>query len=288
MPSGTGVGPFASAHPSRFFDVGIAEGHAVTFAAGLATRGLRPVCAIYSTFLQRAYDNIIHDCAIQSLPVIFAMDRAGLVGEDGETHMGLYDIAYLLAVPNVTVTAPKDGTEMLALLKTGLSHDAGPFSLRYPRDVVPAPVPATSEIAPVPFGTWEVLRQGSDVAILAVGTMVGTSLQAAERLAADGLDVTVVNCRFLKPHDEVTLAAILAHRRQILVVEEGTMINGFGAYIGAVIERQEPSVRVHVHGVPDRIIHAAPRARQLAMLGLDAEGIARRVRALHESEALAG
>jgi 1-deoxy-D-xylulose-5-phosphate synthase len=288
MPSGTGVGQFATAHPSRFFDVGIAEGHAVTFAAGLATRGLRPVCAIYSTFLQRAYDNIIHDCAIQSLPVIFAMDRAGLVGEDGETHMGLYDIAYLLAVPNVTVTAPKDGTEMLALLKTGLSHDAGPFAFRYPRDVVPAPVPAATDIAPVPFGTWEVLRQGSDVAILAVGTMVSASLRAAERLAADGLDVTVVNCRFLKPHDEVTLAAILAHHRQVLVVEEGTMVNGFGAYIGAVIERQEPSVRVHVHGVPDRIIHAAPRARQLAMLGLDAEGIARRVRALHETEALAG
>jgi 1-deoxy-D-xylulose-5-phosphate synthase len=288
MPSGTGVGQFATAHPSRFFDVGIAEGHAVTFAAGLATRGLRPVCAIYSTFLQRAYDNIIHDCAIQSLPVIFAMDRAGLVGEDGETHMGLYDIAYLLAVPNVTVTAPKDGTEMLALLKTGLAHDAGPFAFRYPRDVVPAPVAAATDIAPAPFGTWEVLRQGTDVAILAVGTMVSTSLQAAERLAADGLDVTVVNCRFLKPHDEVTLAAILAHHRQVLVVEEGTMVNGFGAYIGAVIERQEPSVRVHVHGVPDRIIHAAPRARQLAMLGLDAEGIARRVRALHETEALAG
>jgi len=288
MPSGTGVGQFASAFPSRFFDVGIAEGHAVTFAAGLATRGLRPVCAIYSTFLQRAYDNIIHDCAIQSLPVIFAMDRAGLVGEDGETHMGLYDIAYLLAVPNVTVTAPKDGTEMLALLQTGLAHDAGPFSLRYPRDVVPAPVPATSEIAPVPYGTWEVLRQGSEVAILAVGTMVRASLAAAERLAADGLDLTVVNCRFLKPHDEVTLAAILANHRQILVVEEGTVINGFGAYITAVIERQEPAVRVHTHGVPDRIIHAAARARQLAMLGLDAEGIARRVRALHESEALAG
>jgi 1-deoxy-D-xylulose-5-phosphate synthase len=133
-----------------------------------------------------------------------------------------------------------------------------------------------------------VLRQGSDVAILAVGTMVGTSLQAAERLAADGLDVTVVNCRFLKPHDEVTLAAILAHHRQILVVEEGTTINGFGAYIAAVIERQEPSVRVHTHGVPDRIIHAAARSRQLAMLGLDAAGIARRVRALHETEALAG
>jgi 1-deoxy-D-xylulose-5-phosphate synthase len=288
MPSGTGTAAFAKAHPSRFFDVGIAEGHAVTFAAGLATRGLRPVCAIYSTFLQRGYDNIIHDCAIQSLPVVFAMDRAGLVGEDGETHMGLYDIAYMLAVPNMTVTAPKDGAEMLALLRAGVEHDGGPFSLRYPRDVVPAAVPELSQIAPVQHATWEVLRRGSEVAILAVGTMVQTSLAAAESLSAEGLDVTVVNCRYLKPYDQVTLAAILADHRQILVVEEGTVVNGFGAFMTSVIARQDAGVRVHAHGVPDRIIYAAPRSRQLAALGLDAAGIAERVRALHESEALTG
>jgi 1-deoxy-D-xylulose-5-phosphate synthase len=296
MPSGTGTAAFAKAHPSRFFDVGIAEGHAVTFAAGLATRGLRPVCAIYSTFLQRGYDNIIHDCAIQSLPVVFAMDRAGLVGEDGETHMGLYDIAYMLAVPNMTVTAPKDGAEMLALLRAGVEHDGGPFSLRYPRDVVPAPVPELAQIAPVPHATWEVVRHGGDastgagqgVAILAVGTMVQTSLAAAESLAAEGLEVTVVNCRYLKPYDQVTLAAILADHRQILVVEEGTVVNGFGAFMTSVIARQDAGVRVHAHGVPDRIIYAAPRGTQLAALGLDAAGIAERVRALHESEALTG
>jgi 1-deoxy-D-xylulose-5-phosphate synthase len=288
MPSGTGVAAFAKAHPSRFFDVGIAEGHAVTFAAGIATRGLRPVCAIYSTFLQRAYDNIIHDCAIQSLPVVFAMDRAGLVGEDGETHAGLYDIAYMLAVPNMTVTAPKDGRELLALLRAGVEHESGPFCLRYPRDTVPAVIADIGEIPATPHGTWEVLRQGSDVAILAVGTMVRTSLAAAETLAGEGLDVTVVNCRYLKPYDNVTLAAILAEHRQILVVEEGTIVNGFGAYMTTVIERHDPAVRVHTHGVPDRIIYAASRARQLAELGLDATGIAERVRALHESEALAG
>jgi 1-deoxy-D-xylulose-5-phosphate synthase len=288
MPSGTGTAAFAKAHPSRFFDVGIAEGHAVTFAAGLATRGVRPVVAIYSTFLQRGYDNIIHDCAIQSLPVVFAMDRAGLVGEDGETHMGLYDIAYMLAVPNMTVTAPKDGAEMLGLLRAGVEHDGGPFSLRYPRDVVPAAVPDLSEIAATPRGTWEVLRRGSDVAILAVGTMVQTSLAAAETLAAEGLDVTVVNCRYLKPYDQVTLAAILADHRQILVVEEGTVVNGFGAFMTSVIARQDAGVRVHAHGVPDRIVYAAPRGTQLAALGLDAAGIAERVRALHESEALTG
>jgi 1-deoxy-D-xylulose-5-phosphate synthase len=288
MPSGTGVGAFARAHPTRFFDVGIAEGHAVTFAAGMATRGLRPVCTIYSTFLQRAYDNIIHDCAIQSLPVVFAMDRAGVVGEDGETHAGLYDIAYMLAVPNMVVTAPKDGREMLALLRAGIEHENGPFCLRYPRDVVPEAVPAMSEIAATPHATWEVVRRGSDVAILAVGTMVSTSFAAAELLAAEGLDVTVVNCRYLKPYDEATLAAILSGHKQILVVEEGTVVNGFGAFMSAVIERQEPGIRVHVHGVPDRIVYAAARSKQLASLGLDAAGIAERVRALHGSEALTG
>jgi 1-deoxy-D-xylulose-5-phosphate synthase len=288
MPSGTGVAAFAKAHPSRFFDVGIAEGHAVTFAAGLTTRGLRPVVAIYSTFLQRGYDNIIHDCAIQSLPVVFAMDRAGVVGEDGETHAGLYDIAYMLAVPNMTVTAPRDGREMLALLRAGIEHDGGPFCLRYPRDAVPSSVPDIKDIAATPHGTWEVLRQGNEVAILAVGTMVNTSLEAAETLGREGLDVTVVNCRYLKPYDEVTLAAILAEHRQILVVEEGTVINGFGAYMTTVIQRHDPGIRVHAHGVPDRIIYAASRAKQLAALGLDAAGIAERVRALHESEALTG
>ena len=288
MPSGTGTGAFAKQHPARFFDVGIAEGHAVTFAAGLATRGLRPVAAIYSTFLQRAYDNIIHDVAIQSLPVVFCMDRAGLVGEDGETHMGLYDIAYMLAVPNMTVTAPKDGREMLALLRAGVQHESGPFCLRYPRDASPDLVPAMDEIEATPYGTWEVLRKGRDVAILAVGTMVLPSLTAAEALAAEGLDVTVVNCRFLKPHDELTLSLLLADHKQLLVVEEGTVVNGFGAYMAALVEKREPSVRVIAHGVPDRIMYAASRAKQLANCGLDAAGIAERVRALHETEAVAG
>jgi 1-deoxy-D-xylulose-5-phosphate synthase len=289
MPSGTGTAAVERVDPARYFDVGIAEGHAVTFAAGLATRGLRPVVAIYSTFLQRAYDNVIHDVALQSLPVVFAMDRAGLVGEDGETHMGLYDVAYMLAVPGMTVTAPKDGGELLALLKAGLAHERGPFAIRYPRDVVPDEVPPTSEIPAVPFGTWEVLRRGHDgVAVLAVGTMVRPALAAAEELATEGLDVTVVNCRFLKPHDEVTLAAVLADHRQLLVVEEGTVVNGFGAYVSTVVQRLEPAARVAVHGVPDQIVHSAPRVRQLADCGLDASGIAARVRALRETEAMAG
>jgi 1-deoxy-D-xylulose-5-phosphate synthase len=288
MPSGTGTDAVARAHPQRFFDVGIAEGHAVTFAAGLATRGLRPVVAIYSTFLQRAYDNIIHDVAIQNLRVTLCLDRAGLVGEDGETHMGLYDIPYLLAVPNFTVTAPKDGREMLGLLRSAVEHDNGPWSIRYPRDAAPDEPPHIREIERVAYATWDVLRKGRDVAILAVGTMVNPSLRAAELLARDGLNVTVVNCRYLKPYDEVTLAAVLAGHERVLIVEEGTVVNGFGAFMTSVIQRHDESIRVLTHGVPDRIIAAAPRSRQLQQCGLTPEGIADRVRAMLESEALAG
>ncbi len=289
MPSGTGTGAFAKAHPTRFFDVGIAEGHAVTFAAGLATRGIRPVCAIYSTFLQRAYDSVIHDVSIQRLPVVFAMDRAGLVGEDGPTHMGLYDIAYMLAIPGMTVTAPKDATEMLGLLRAGVEHTAGPFCLRYPRDSAPDLAPAISTIPAVPYGTWEVLRRGSDVAVLAVGTMVLPAVAAAASLAADGLNITVVNCRYLKPYDELTLAALVADHKHLLVVEEGTVVNGFGAFMSHVVGAMDSGTRVAVHGVPDRFIEQASRGRQLAQVGLDAAGIAERVRALqHETEAIAG
>ncbi|MEO8577029.1 MAG: 1-deoxy-D-xylulose-5-phosphate synthase [Gemmatimonadales bacterium] len=291
MPSGTGTGAFATKHPERFFDVGIAEGHAVTFAAGLATRGLRPFCVIYSTFLQRAYDNVIHDVAIQHLPVVFAMDRAGVVGEDGPTHMGLYDIAYMLAVPGMTVTAPKNGTEMLGLLRTAASHTTGPFSLRYPRDASPDIVPPLAEIPAVPYGTWEMLKKGAGardstggIAILATGTMVLPSLAAADILAEDGINATVVNCRFIKPHDAEMLASIVADNSHLLVVEEGTVVNGFGAHMAAVVADINPAVRVVAHGVPDAFIEQAPRPRQLASIGLDPSGIAARVRQIRQSD----
>ena len=286
MPSGTGTGAFGKAFPQRFFDVGIAEGHGVTFAAGLATQGIKPVVAIYSTFLQRGYDNIIHDVAIQHLPVVFAMDRAGLVGEDGETHAGLYDIAYMLAVPGMTVTAPRDAREMLGLLNAGVHH-GGPFCFRYPRDTAPDAPGHIGSIAPVPYATWDVARQGRDVAILAVGTMVNIALDAAEQLAAEGLDITVVNCRYLKPYDEATLRSIVSTHSHVLTVEEGTVINGFGAFMSATIEQLAPGVRVMVHGVPDRIVYAASRKRQLAQCGLDANGIMERVRALRDADAVA-
>jgi len=284
MPSGTGTGAFAKVFPDRFFDVGIAEGHAVTFAAGLATGGIRPICAIYSTFLQRAYDNVIHDVAIQHLPVIFAMDRAGLVGEDGPTHMGLYDIAYMLAVPGMVVTAPKNGREMIALLRSALEYDHGPFCLRYPRDATPDSVPPASEIEAIPHAKWEVLRRSTSagrdadnvVAILAVGTMVLPSLTAADILNEGGASVTVVNCRYLKPYDESALAEIVRDHRNILVVEEGTVVNGFGSCMAAIIGEMDSAVRVITHGAPDDFVDQAPRAKQLARLGLDARGIAQR------------
>src|SRR5207247_677860 len=169
MPSGTGTSAFQKKWPDRFFDVGIAEAHATTFAAGLATQGVRPVVAIYSTFLQRAYDSIIHDVAIQKLPVIFSMDRAGMVGEDGQTHMGLYDVAYMLAVPHMTVTAPKDGAELIGLLRCALAHTEGPFSLRYPRDKAPGEPPPAAEVPAIPYRPGEVRRRGKECAILAVG-----------------------------------------------------------------------------------------------------------------------
>jgi 1-deoxy-D-xylulose-5-phosphate synthase len=280
MPSGAGTGMFGDAYPERHFDVGIAEGHGITFAAGLATEGIVPVAAIYSTFMQRAYDSIIHDVALQNLPVVFAMDRAGLVGNDGPTHMGLYDIAYLLAVPNVTVTAPKDGAEMLALLRLAVERADGPFSLRYPRDNVPEAVPPLSDIQPVEYGTWEVLRRGEGVAILAVGTMVLPALAAADRLEAEGLNPTVVNCRFLKPVDESTLAWVLERHGAVLTVEEGTETNGFGAFLVRHVAAMGGHAPVlDVLGVPDRVIEHASRSEQLAVCGLDVEGIAARARA---------
>jgi 1-deoxy-D-xylulose-5-phosphate synthase len=283
MPSGTGTESFQKRWPNRFFDVGIAEGHATTFAAGLATQGIRPVVAIYSTFLQRAYDNVVHDVAIQNLPVIFCMDRAGMVGADGQTHMGLYDIAYMLAVPNMTVTAPRDGRELIGLLRCALAHQ-GPFSLRYPRDAASGPAPAVAEVAAVPYGAWEVLRRGRDFAILAVGVMCEPALEAAALLEREGLDVTVVNCRFLKPMDEATLDALAQHHRLLVTVEDGTVVNGFGAALAARMADLAPEIRVGVMGVPDQTWEHAPRPRQLAEAGLTASGIADRVRALAAQE----
>lgn len=282
MPDGTSTDLFEAAYPDRFFDVGIAEGHAVTFAAGLATEGIRPVVAIYSTFLQRGYDGIVHDVALQNLPVVFGMDRAGVAGADGPTHHGTFDINYMLMVPGMTVTAPKDGSEMLALLRLGVNRTEGPFSIRWPRDSVPEAVPHISEIPDVPYGSWEILRRGKDAAILAVGTMVLEATKAAEALSEDGIDATVVNCRFMKPYDSLVLQEILETHDRILVVEEGAVVNGFGAFLAREIGEipQASAVQMRTLGIPDHFVAHGGRAELLREIDLDAQGIGEWVRAM--------
>jgi 1-deoxy-D-xylulose-5-phosphate synthase len=276
MAEGTSTNVFQAAHPDRFFDVGIAEGHAVTFAAGLASRGVKPVVAIYSTFLQRAYDSIVHDVALQDLPVLFCMDRGGVAGDDGPTHHGGIDIPYLLAVPGMTITAPKDGDEMIALLRLGIEYNGGPISIRWPRDAVPAPVSPVGEIMAAEYGTWEVPREGRDLAILAVGTMVLPALEAANRLMASGVNATVVNCRFIKPLDEKVLERLFPGHATVLTVEEGSVANGFGAYVRARIGESWPQVRGGSMGMPDKFVTHGERGELLEELGLTSEGIAAR------------
>ncbi|MGH7458976.1 MAG: 1-deoxy-D-xylulose-5-phosphate synthase [Longimicrobiaceae bacterium] len=280
MSTGTSTDIFEKEHPERFFDVGIAEAHGVTFAAGLATRGVKPVVAIYSTFLQRAYDSIVHDVALQDLPVLFCMDRAGLAGADGPTHHGGLDIAYMLAVPGMTVTAPKDADELIGLLKLGLEWREGPFSLRYPRDTVPAAPSPVSEVPRVEYGSWEVLQEGGDIALLAVGTMVWPALEAAKSLGKSGVGATVVNCRFLKPLDEPALERLFPRHPVVLTVEEGTVVNGFGSYARGHISERWPDVRGASLGMPDRFVEHGGRADLLELTGLTPAGIERRAREL--------
>jgi len=214
---------------------------------------------------------------VQKLPVLFAMDRAGLVGEDGQTHMGLYDIAYLLAVPGMVVTAPKDGDELIGLLKTALRYHDGPFATRYPRDKTPADPRPVAAVPAVPFGTWELQRPGREVAILGVGTMAGPALEAAQLLAEDGIDAAAVNCRFLKPYDRPMLASLAAEAKLIVTVEEGTVVNGFGAFLARELAELAPEARTMALGVPDQLMEQAPRASQLANAGLTGPAIRDRV-----------
>jgi 1-deoxy-D-xylulose-5-phosphate synthase len=280
MAGGTGTDIFEKAHPDRFFDVGIAEGHAVTFAAGLATQGIKPVVAIYSTFLQRAYDSIVHDVALQDLAVTFVMDRAGIAGDDGPTHHGGIDIGYMLSVPGMTVTAPRDADQLIGLMKTALAHTGGPFCIRIPRDGVPALPKPVAEIEAIPVGTWEALRQGKDVAILATGTMVLPALAAADALQREGVQATVVDCRFIKPLDERTLERLFPGHGFVLTVEEGTEVNGFGTFVRRHIADRWPGVSGATMGLPDAFVEHGERAELLAELGLTPEGIAARAREL--------
>jgi len=281
MPDGTGLSRFAEEFPDRFFDVGIAEGHAVTFAAGLAAEGLRPVCAIYSTFLQRAVDHLVHDVALQDLPVVFAVDRAGLVGADGPTHHGVLDLAWLRAVPGMVVAAPRDADALADLLETALEQDERPFAIRWPRDT--APGPRTREPRVVPVGTWEIVREGDGrVVILAVGTMVGTALGAAEILASGGgPEVTVVDARFVKPLDRPYLRELARSGPELVVtLEEGTVRGGFGDAVheASLEEDLGLSPRLLQVALPDRFVTHGSREELLAEVGMTAEGVATQIR----------
>lgn len=276
MPDGTSTDVFQAKFPKRFFDVGIAEAHGVTAAAGMATQeGVTPLVCIYSTFLQRAFDSIVHDVALQRLPVIFCMDRAGIAGPDGPTHHGTFDIAYMMLVPNMTVTAPKDGAEMLSLVKLGTQWKSGPFSIRWPRDSVPKEVPHISEVPEIKYGSWEVLRSGDDLAILATGTMVDIACQTGEMLSRESIGTEVVNCRFLKPYDKKMLQDIVRKHEKIIILEEGTIVNGFGASMVSEIFKlkSDYSGQVKCLGIPDRFIEHGPRDLLLREIGLDRDGV---------------
>ncbi len=273
MPEGTGLTEFAARFPDRCFDVGIAEQHAVTFAGGLASAGLRPVVAIYSTFLQRAYDQIVHDVCLQNLPVLFAIDRAGLVGADGETHQGAFDIAYLRHVPNLTLAVPKDENELQHLLATGLLHP-GPFALRYPRGSGIG-VALDASFKALPVGRAELIRKGRHVAILALGPLVYAALEAARRLSASGVEAAVVNARFVKPLDEELIVGLARECGAVVTVEEHVRSGGFGSAVLELLAAHGLSgVRATVLGLPDLFVEHGDRQAQLSCWGLDASGIA--------------
>ncbi|HUS83324.1 MAG TPA: 1-deoxy-D-xylulose-5-phosphate synthase [Dehalococcoidia bacterium] len=278
MCEATGLDPAARAFPDRVFDVGICEEHAVTLAAGMSARGLVPIVAIYSTFLQRAFDQIIHDVCIQNLPVVFAIDRAGIVGEDGRTHQGAFDLSYLRCLPNLTVAAPKDEDELRHLLFTATKL-GGPMAIRYPRGRgVGAPLSDGLELLPV--GVSELLRSGDEVTIAAAGPAAWAALAAAQELAASGVECNVVNARFVKPLDSEMLLGLASRTGRLVTVEENVLAGGFGSAVLEAIESAGmEGVRVERIGLPDRFIEHGPQEIFRSMFDLDSEGIVRRVRA---------
>ncbi len=259
MREGTDLVKFAQQFPDRFFDVGIAEQHAVTFAAGMATEGLKPVAAIYSTFLQRAYDQILHDVCLQNLPVIFAMDRAGIVGEDGKTHQGLFDISYLRPIPNIVVMAPKDENELQHMVYTAVQYGQGPIAFRFPRGDGYG-VEMDSELKILPIGKGETLREGSDMCLVAYGSEVYPALQTAERLAERGIEAAVINARFVKPLDEELLLEAARKYHRIVTVEENVLAGGFGSAVMELYEQKGLNeVEVHRVGIGDHFVtHGLP------------------------------
>ena len=283
MPSGTGLDKVKAQFPNRVFDVGIAEQHAVTFAAGLACEGLKPFCALYSTFLQRGYDQLVHDVAVQNLPVRFAIDRAGVVGADGATHAGVYDIAFLSCLPNMVVMCPSDEAELTHMVATAAAYDSGPVAVRYPRgNGVGVTLPDQGEILPI--GKGRVVQTGDDIAILSIGTRLAACLEAAEKMAADGVNLTVADARFAKPLDGDLLAALATSHTHILIVEEGSP-GGFAAHAINYLANHgylDHGCRVRSLTLPDVFIDHDSQDGQLASAGLDAAGILASLQSLND------
>jgi 1-deoxy-D-xylulose-5-phosphate synthase len=272
MPEGTGLAKFAEIFPDRFFDVGIAEQHGVTFAAGMATEGLKPVVAIYSTFLQRAYDQVLHDVCLDRLPVIFAVDRSGIVGEDGSTHHGLFDLSYLRSLPNMVVMAPANENELRRMLLTALQHN-GPIAFRYPRGAATG-VPIEKTIDALPLGKGEVLKNGGDILILAIGRPVNDALEAYDALKEQGISATVVNCRFVKPLDVDLICSLARNIPRIITVEENVRQGGFGsAVLEVLIDEGISGIRVERIGVADTFVEHGPQQLLRSLYGIDAPAI---------------
>ncbi|MBD2525337.1 1-deoxy-D-xylulose-5-phosphate synthase [Nostoc sp. FACHB-133] len=277
MATGTGLDKLQAKLPNQYVDVGIAEQHAITLAAGLATQGMRPVAAIYSTFLQRAYDQIIHDVCIQNLPVFFCLDRAGIVGSDGPTHQGMYDIAYLRCIPNIVIMAPKDEAELQRMVVTGVDHTSGPIAMRYPRGNGYG-VPLMEEgWEPLEIGKGEILRTGDDVLIVAYGTMVYPGMQAAELLSEHGIEATVINARFVKPLDTELILPLAKKIGRVITLEEGCVMGGFGSAIAEALMDADILVPVKRFGVPDVLVDHAEPNESKTELGLTSHQIAERV-----------
>ena len=277
MREGTGLVPYAKEFPKRYYDVGIAEGHAVTFAAGLSTEGVRPIVAIYSTFLQRAFDHIIHDVTIQHLPVVFCLDRSGIAGEDGPTHHGALDIAYLKCIQDMIVAAPMNGNELRHLLYTGLDYNDGPFAIRYPK-ASSEKFDSNGQAELLPIGSWEVVRQGSDVLILAVGPQVYDALNAADILIHDGISCEVVNCRFIKPMDNAYLKSIIGRFKQVVTIEEGVRSGGFGESVAAWLSTNGYKNSINIMSLPDKFVEHGSRVELINQCFLNQEGIVNAVK----------
>jgi 1-deoxy-D-xylulose-5-phosphate synthase len=279
MPEGNCLSIASAEFPERVFDVGICEQHAVTFAAGLATQGFIPIVAIYSTFLQRAFDQLIHDVCLQDLPVVFAIDRSGIVGDDGKTHQGTLDLSYLTLIPNLIVSAPKDENELQHLLYTAV-RAKHPMAIRYPRGSGFG-VRLDPKLHEIPVGKGEILRHGKDVVLLAIGTMVTPALEAAEKLARDGIEATVVNARFAKPLDTELITGLAKDIKRLVTIEENTLCGGFGNSVVSLLREADiGDIQLKSIGIPDEFVEQGSQATLRSNYGLDANGIAKQVRRL--------